>query len=246
MEVSIALPAPSPWPRRLVRFGVGWAMFLIPFTVISEPTRENWTLSISIAFSGLYTWLLYQTRSRWLPRFSRTHPLRYAMAFGIFNAALIETVFLLIEKFMEAEGVAAHPNLLLDLILTMPWYIGMVIIFVRMHHRRRFSAPTILLLGGLYEVGADGIVGGGIMGLLGGDLTLFSPVFWLFLVLFAYWEFILVYSSMVLPPAWIVNTLPRIEPPPTSARRDALRPLKWLVPFTIYLVIVLIILSGVI
>jgi hypothetical protein len=42
------------------------------------------------------------------------------------NAAVIETIFLGAEKVCSAEGVATHPNLLIDLLMTMTWYIAMI------------------------------------------------------------------------------------------------------------------------
>ena len=51
-------------------------------------------------------------------------------------AALIESLFLAFQTLLKAKGVAAHQNLLLDLLLTMPWYIGMVIVFVRVKFAR--------------------------------------------------------------------------------------------------------------
>jgi hypothetical protein len=45
-------------------------------------------------------------------------------------------------------------------VYTLPWYAGMVWIFVRVQRRERFPAAAVLLWGAAYEAGADGIVGG--------------------------------------------------------------------------------------
>lgn len=120
----------SRWPRRIVWIGLVWAAILIALMgAQSGASPEDRTLAISIAASGLYTLLLHRTRRWWLPRLA-DRPLRHAMILGSVNAALIETLFLVVEKWMGAEGVAAHPNLIMDLLMTMPWYVGMVIIFV--------------------------------------------------------------------------------------------------------------------
>ncbi len=157
------------------------------------------------------------------------HPLRNACLFGIFNAVAIETLFWAYERLLGASGVAASSNLLLDLIITMPWYIGMVIIFTRAQDRRRFSPATVLLLGAVYELGADGIVGGMIFG--GG---LFSAGAWVLLAL-AVWEFIPVYASMVLAPALLIDKAPKKPSPSYPAWVDALSPLVWLIPYAIFL-----------
>ena len=253
-ETSI-IPAPSsPWPRRMVwivRIGLVWAAILIVLMgAQAGASPEDRTLAISISLSGLYTLLLYRTRPRWLPRLAN-HPLRNAMILGSVNAAIIETLFLVVEKIMGAEGVAAHPNLIMDLLLTMPWYIGMVIVFVRVQQWRRFSTAVVLLLGGLYEVGADGFVGGAFGG------SIFMPAFYVMIPTLYVWLFIPVYSSMVLPSAWVINTstppadspvlppnrwLRLLAPKPSGpAWRDALRPLLGIVPFIGYLIVFLVI-----
>ena len=89
-----------------------------------------------------------------------SNPARNAILLRINNAAIIETLFLIVEKAFGATGVAAHPNLLIDLLITMPWYIGMVWIFVKVQEEERFPLAAVLLLGAVYEMGADGIVGG--------------------------------------------------------------------------------------
>lgn len=237
LTTDLSPAVPARWSRRLLRALIVWAALVLVLAVISEPTPENWTLTVSITLSGAYTLLLARTRRWWLDRLA-DRPLRNAMILGIVNAAVIETLFLVVERAFGAEGVAAHPNLLLDLLITMPWYTAMVIVFVRVQHRRRFTVPVVLLLGGVYELGADGLVGGAFEG------TIFHPAAPLFLALFAYPTFIWVYSAMVLPPAWIVATTPAPDDPPaTPAWRDALRPLVWLVPFALYLLALLVILG---
>ena len=229
--------------RWLVSLGLPWAILTLSLATISEPTPENLTLFFSILGSGIFTLILYITRRVWLPRLA-SKPLRNAALVGILNAAVIETLFLLMEKIFGAEGVAAHPNLILDLILTMPWYIMMVITFTRVQHRRRFSSATVLLLGAVYETGADGIVAQ-VIGIPFGDSQLFSPAYWVLLIGLIFWQFILVYSSMVLPTAWIVDTVPKPTEENGSIVGDALKPLLWLIPFTGYLFLVLLILGAV-
>ena len=218
----------------IVGAGVLWAVVLLFVMVVSEPTPENKTLFVSIVLSGVYTVLLDWTRRWWLPRLA-ARPLRNAMALGIFNAALIETLFLVVQHAFGAEGVAANPNLVMDLVLTMPWYIGVVVIFVRVQHRRRFSYAVVWLLGGLYEMGADGLIGGVFEG------TIFTWEGWVLLVTIAYWEFILVYSSLVLPPAWVIATSPPPPAPEGAPWRDAVRPLYWMLPFVVYLALVFVV-----
>lgn len=216
------------WPRILLAFGLTFGPLILVLSTWSDPTVRNITLLLSILSSGVYAFILYITRDRWMPLLAR-HPLRNACLFGIFNAVVVETIFWAYERFLGASGVAASSNLLLDLIITMPWYIGMVVIFVRAQDRRRFSIATVLLLGAVYELGADGIVGGMIFG--GG---LFSPGAWVLLAL-AFWEFIPVYASIVFVPTLLIDKAPLKPARSYPAWVDALSPMAWLVPYTIFL-----------
>jgi len=180
------------------------------FAVILEPTPENFTLAVSILLSGVYTWILFMTRGIWLKGLSKT---------PVINAVLLGSI-----------------NALIDLLMTMPWYIGMVWIFVRVQKKERFSWSGVLLLGAVYELGADGFVGGVILpAVMGNPPNIIFTLF--FTVLAAFWQFIPVYSSMVLPASWILESMP---PNPEKPRwRRGLFPLLWLIPFTIYLIVFL-------
>lgn len=228
--------------QRLVVFGTIWGGVVLVAATIFERSPENLTLLCSIACCGLYTMILYLTRGYWLPRLS-TRPSRNAVLLGIFNAAIVETVFLVFEHAFGAAGVAAHPNLILDLLLTMPWYAAMVYTFVQTAKRRRFPTATVLLLGAIYELGADGVVGP-VAGLIFGDTQLLDPTYWLLLGLFAFWQFIPVYSSMLLPPTWLIDSLPPSPAPGGAVWRDALRPLLWLMPFTGYVLVFVLLLGS--
>ena len=103
---------------RLAKFVLGaslWGIAVLIFAVLLEPTPENLTLAVSITLSGVYTGVLYLTRNLWLKGLSKT-PIVNAILLGSFNAAIIEALFLFVEKAFGASGVAAHPNLLIDLL----------------------------------------------------------------------------------------------------------------------------------
>ena len=226
---------------KFVLGGILWGLAFSFFVVLLEPTPENLTLAVSITLSGLYTGLLFLTRKYWLNGLS-IKPVRNAILLGSFNAAVIETLFLLIEKAFSASGVAAHPNLLIDLLITMPWYIGMVWIFVKVQKKERFPLATVLLLGAVYELGADGIVGGMIMpAIMGTPVNLIE--FTVLALLAAFWQFIPVYSSIVLPPAWVLETADPVVGAGKKRWWRAFKPLILLIPFSVYLVLLMLILS---
>ncbi|MBI9048746.1 MAG: hypothetical protein JEZ00_04990 [Anaerolineaceae bacterium] len=233
-QTFVSARAPK-WWRWLIGFGTAWGLLLTFVASFIEPTPENLTLTAAIWFSGFYTIVLGLTRRWWLPRLTK-HPLRNAVLLGAFNAAVIETIFLIFEYIFGAEGVAAHPNLIVDLIMTMPWYIMMCFTFVKVQNRWRFPTATVLFLGGIYEIGADGIVGQ-FMGILSGDNTLFTIEYWLMMAFMYLWAFIAVYSSMLLPSAWLIAKIPPRSKPSGSGFWSALKPLLWIFPFTIYLFI---------
>src|SRR5436190_22812622 len=136
------------WLPIVVIVGMIWALVVLVAAAITEPTPENITYLIAIPGSGLYTLILYLLRPLWLPAASK-HPLRSAIIIGSLNAAIIEILFWAVERATGAHGIAASEDLLLDLVITMPWYIGMVVLFVGGQNRQRFPTAKLLLLAGL-------------------------------------------------------------------------------------------------
>ena len=133
----------------------------------------------------------------------------------------------------QAKGVAASPNLAIDLLVTMPWYVMMVALLYRVEATYRYSTYEVLLLGGVYELGADGLVGP----FVGGKFSIVSlPIVLLLLPMF-----VVVYSFMVLPPSVLLREdLERLRegkgPGPVPAPRRyayALLPLLGLVPYVV-------------
>ena len=227
----------------IVALGIFWGMGFLLIGLLEDPNPEDLTVLISAGASGLYTLGLWITRSIWRPRLGR-RPLTGAALLGSLNAAVVETIFLVFEKVTGAEGVAAHPNLLIDLLITMPWYVLMVITFTRVQNRQRFSPAIVLLLGAIYEFGADGVVGSLFAGLLFGDAAPFTLEYWLLLCGFGFWLFVPIYSSIVLAPSWLIEQIPPAQKPAIPAWLDALKPLIWLIPFSLYALTVIFILGA--
>lgn len=226
---------------KFVLGGILWGLVVSFFVVFLEPTPENITLAVSITLSGLYTGLLFLTRTFWLKYLSKK-PVLNAILLGSFNAAVIETLFLIVEKVFGASGVAAHPNLLIDLLITMPWYIGMVWIFVKVQDEEKFPLAAVLLLGAVYEMGADGILGGVIMpAIMGTPVNMIE--FSVLAILANFWQFIPVYSSIVLPAAWVLESDPSPARSLKKRWRRALLPLLLLLPFSIYLILFMLVIS---
>jgi len=219
---------------KIVFWGCLWGFGVLILAVLLDPTPENFTLGVSIFLSGLYTWLLYLTQECWIKRLRRK-PMRNAILLGSLNAAVIEILFLVVEKAFGAAGVAAHPNLLVDLLLTMPWYIGIVWIFVKIQSRQPYPNSMVLLLGALYELGGDGIIGGILLpSLMGAPPDLLE--FLILIPLAVFWQFIPVYSSIVLAPAWVLRAGLDVDRPDNPRVRAGFLPLLWMAPYLAYII----------
>jgi hypothetical protein len=147
---------------------------------------------------------------------------------GSLGAAWVETIFWAFEKVFAVQGVAAHPNLIVDLLATMPWYVAMITVLWCVHRRCHYHWTTVALLGVLYETGGDGILG---QILKGGPL---DPAYMAQLIFICPGIFLLTYSPMVLPPVWL---FPMDDEPYTGPRwrrvAGAFLPLLPLIPYAL-------------
>jgi hypothetical protein len=171
-------------------------MVLLLAWIWGESVNDR-TVAVSALICSLSTFLFWNSRKKiadmwnvsWSPRKS-------FILIGGLGAAWVETVFWVFEVLFGATGVAASPHLILDLLVTMPWYLLMVALLFTAQTRYSYSYTEILLLGGIYELGADGLFGQMLEGMTGGGLLL---------VLFMIPLFVMVYSFIVLPPTYILR-----------------------------------------
>jgi len=208
---------------------------LIVLIWLAQPGANDRTVALSTIVCGLSTVGLWCSRvrlSRTLARWGASPRAKFILI-GSVGAAWVETVFWALEKAFHGEGVAASPNLAVDLLVTMPWYVMMVALLHRVETTHRYSMYEVLLLGGVYELGADGVVGP----FVGGKFSIASlPVALLLLPMF-----VVVYSFMVLPPSVLLrDDLDRLReergPGAVPAQRRyayALLPLLGLVPYIV-------------
>ena len=122
----------------------------------------------------------------------------------------------------------------------------MVVLFVRAQRRERWSAAAVLLWGAAYEAGADGLVGGLVVpAILGEGPGLLRHL--AFLGGLAFWQFIPVYASLVLAPALVLDEAERVRAVPEVGRParflPGLAPFAWLVAYTAYLLVVLVVIG---
>jgi hypothetical protein len=199
-------------------------VFLLFAWVIGESSNDR-TVAVSALVCGGSTFLFWSYKKRISIKSSLSPRVKFVLIGGL-GAVWAEFVFWFFEKVFGASGVAASPVLALDLLVTMPWYIMMLFLLFKVETKYHYSYTEILLLGGLYELGADGIFGQVLEG-----LTLSG----LFLVVMVVPLFVIVYSIMVLPPSYLlrdeINRIRETTPQGTHKYRYALLPLLGLIPY---------------
>jgi len=155
--------------------------------------------AIGVLISGLSTLLFWNFRkpiSRLVSKL-RISPKKKFIIIGSLGAVWVEFEFWVLEKIFGIS-LAASPNLFLDLLGTMPWYIIMVWLLWHVETKYSYSLYTILIYGGIYDSFADGVLG---TVLSAGGLPLETPI--LLLIIFP--VFVLAYSFIVLPPSYLLK-----------------------------------------
>lgn len=200
---------------------------------------EDRTVAWSAFVCAVTTVLFWSSRKRvslllsvhWSPR-------KKFIAVGSLGAIWVECVFWFLEKVFGASGVAASSNVFLDLAITMPWYVIMLWLLYTVETRYSYSYTEILLLGGVYELGADGIFA----------QILEEPTFsGLCLAVMVIPLFVVVYSIIVLAPSFVVreeiDEVRRLRPPGAHKYWCGLLPLVGLLPFALYILLLLLVMS---
>ena len=208
-------------------WGCGWLLLL----TLQTPTADGFARIVAVAATGLWTIAVYALRRGWWP-LARRWPVAVATATGVAGGALVETLFWAVQRAYRVEGLATHPDLLVGLAITMPWYVLLVRSFVLAQRRRRFPLAQVLLLGALYRLGADAVVDGLLL-----NGVLLRPEVWTALGVAWFWQFIVVYSPVVALPAVALAAEPAPVPARGRAWLDALRPLAWLLVYLGYVLL---------
>ena len=227
------------WPRRLYVLLIAlYAVILTPVALYSSRTPENLTQFAAVStcvftlFVGL--WRANSIKRVW-SRLDWSASKKLFLAGGL-GAVYVESEYEVWQHVLGAHGVAASPNLLIDLIETMPWYLLMVgFLTVALKHRRA-TLFQLLVLGGVYELMADGILGSILAG---------QPAVDFLGLPFAVPIFTLVYSPIVALPAlavwpsyqelWSAN-------PPSGSRLWLFFPCLPIIPYALILILLLFVL----
>lgn len=222
-EAPSGIDRPRPWkdvvwgslPRRLYVLLVSvYAVILVPYTLFYDPAPYELTqlaaISTCVGTLMFGIWRRVDLQKFW--RGLDMGPSMKLFLAGGLGAAFVETEYVAWEHVTGAVGAAASPNLAMDLLETMPWYLLLLLFLgVALKHVRP-SLFQLLLLGGVYELMSDGLLGS----LIGGTLT----SGWLFLLILIP-IFTLVYSPIVVLPVLAVRKSYEqlwAEKPPTGSK----------------------------
>lgn len=179
-------------------FFIIWLLFILNLWLFQSGYQE-FLSAIAIIISGCSTLLFWLFRNKIKELINKwdISPKAKFIIIGSLCAVYIETIFWIVEKIAGYEGLAAHPNLLIDLLITMPWYVAMITLLWKVETKRKYSYLEILILGGIYDFFADGIIGSIFSGA-------FSPIILLLLIII-YPIFFVVYSFIVLIPSFLIE-----------------------------------------
>jgi len=200
--------------------------------LFTDPASKTVAVCYFICIIIVITFL-FKMKNEKKQKESQKISLRFIL-FGSIAAALVEILFWAVELLVGSEGVAAHPNILVDLALLMPWYTSMITLFWFANKKCGFSFRTTFLLGGLYEFVADGIVGH----ILGGNAITIEYI--ITLPLF-FGVFVFVYFPMLAMPLKFYNIVheSNIIIPPFKKLLYALLPMVTLLPYSFFYLLIL-------
>lgn len=167
-----------------------WAVLALLFLAL---TGSFWVV-MGVLISALSAGFVYKFRAsfqRCLQRQGLSTKWKFIII-GSLGAFWLEMVFWVLRQ-ISGEPITAHANPLMNLVLTMPWYIVMVALFWKVQTKYPYSLFSILMLGGVYAFFADGVVGSGF------DLVS------ILLVAMTWPVFVFSYSAIVFPPSILLR-----------------------------------------
>jgi hypothetical protein len=215
-----------------------YAVVLVPYTLFYDRSPYELTqlaaISTCAAVFSLGVWRRDDLQRIWSGL--SIGPSKKIFLAGGLGALFVETEYVVWQHVMGATGAAASPNLVLDLLETMPWYLLLLaFIGVALRHVRP-SLFQMLLLGGVYELMSDGLLGSVLGRTLGSD--------WLFLLILVP-IFTLVYSPIVALPAlsvWKSYESLWTKSPPDGSKLWLLFPCAAILIYAPYLILFLVVL----
>jgi hypothetical protein len=140
-----------------------WLFLIIILCIywIVYGTPENKNVAWASLFCGVLTLIFYYSKKytfNFFNKFKLSNCQKFIFV-AFICALLLETIFWFFFKIFNSQGVLAHNVLWKNYLLTMPWYFSMIFIFYFVQKKYLFSFWEIFILGGIYQLGADGFIG---------------------------------------------------------------------------------------
>jgi len=190
--------------KKIEKFKLNWKYVIfiiwtiIAFILIFSGDLQSLLAGIGVSISALSTLIFWLFREKIF--FKKQNDKNYTkwkyILIGSLGAFWVELEFWILEK-LTGVSLAADPNLLINMLVMMPWYIAMIATLWYVSNKSEYSYFEILLFGGIYDFFADGIIGSIFSGLFNFEILL------LLLIIFP--EFVMCYSFMVIPPTFYLK-----------------------------------------
>ncbi len=230
---NVKIRKPYPGLRIFIYLGILYGTVISFFGAAANATGENIAIFFAIVLSGSYTLLLYFTRRFWLPQLPETHVRRNTAWIAFANALLVRVIILLFEQILQGSAASAGSSPYISLLLTLPWYVGLIYFFIQIQQKNRYHWTTVLLLAGFYELIFNLCVNGIVLPWLSGQpLPVLDSL--LELLLTGYWQFVILNSSVFLSIAWIFENTSSGMLPPKHSFWQIFFPLVWIFPYLVY------------
>lgn len=183
--------------EKVPKFLLSWFVFDLILLIVwlSGPDNNNKVVATAVLTIGLLSFLFYEENNsltNWLSRNGRFIFFKF-MSLGLIGAILSEIIFWFWEKaLIGREGVIISQSLLTDWMVTLPVYFLILLSFWFIQKRKNYSLGRVFVIGGVYELIAEGLVGGFFKG---------SILFSLIYGIIGLPIFMVVYSLILLLPA---------------------------------------------
>jgi hypothetical protein len=171
---------------------------IITFILILPGDPKSFFAGIGVSISGLSTFIFWLIRNK--ISFKKKNNKNYAkwkyILIGSLGAFWVELEFWILEK-LSGVSLAADSNLLINMLIMMPWYIAMVASLWVVSNKYEYTFFEFLIFGAIYDFCADGIIGSIFSGQFSFEILL------LLIIIFP--EFLLCYSFIVIPPTYYLK-----------------------------------------
>ena len=224
------------WPRGV--FGAWFCLLMLAFVknAIAAEKVSDRVMALGVLTTAASTFVFWVCRhglKRAVGNWQLAPGLRFVIIGGL-GGVWAEFLFWAYQTAFGITGVAANANFGLDLAVTMPWYLLMLALLWRVVTRRAYAFRELALLGGVYDMCADGLL----RQTIGGAVSLQAAA----LDVVVLPMFIVAYSIMVLPACVLLaDDIARIRDTRPQRPRGrllyGLLPVTGLVPYTVMLIV---------